>query len=245
MADIDLIQTEHKDRSLHTHCFNIKVFTLLLFQQSKSSLFFSITGMEPDIESKYAHNGKVMVGTAILLFVLTILIIMFNTYVRFCRRRRRALLSHSLPTTSSAEPCLDPSVIKSLPTFSFSAAVHRSLQDCAVCLSEFADGDKVRALPNCNHGFHADCIDAWFASHSTCPLCRTPVQPATACSDAEPGSVPVSEADEGCSSSLGPLIACPRKTLDIVIEVADVERGLDPVTEDDGFRCSFKRFCNA
>ncbi|CAJ1877091.1 unnamed protein product [Sphenostylis stenocarpa] len=200
--------------------------------------------MEPDIESKYAHNGKVMVGTAILLFVLIILIILFNTYVRFCRRRRLALSSHSLPTTSSAEPCLDPSVLKSLPTFSFSAAVHCSLQDCAVCLSEFADGDKGRVLPNCNHAFHANCIDTWFASHSTCPLCRTLVQPVAACPDAEPGSVPVSEAEEGCSSSLPPPIGCPRKPLGIIIEVAEVERGLDPVTGDEGFRCSLKRFCN-
>ena len=211
----------------------------------RASLFFSIMTMVPDIETKYAHNGKVMVGTAILLFLLIILIILFNAYVRFCRRRRRDFLSHSLPTTASAEPRLDPSVIKSLPTFFFSAAVHRSLQDCAVCLSEFADGDKVRTLPNCKHGFHTHCIDAWFASHSTCPLCRTPAQPAKVCSDAEPGSVPVSEADEGCSSSLGPPIACPRKALDVVIEVADVERGLNPATEDDGFRCSLKRFCNA
>ncbi|WVZ04570.1 hypothetical protein V8G54_017916 [Vigna mungo] len=183
--------------------------------------------MEPDIESKYSHNGKVMVGTAILLFLLIILIILFNAYIRYCRRLRRG------------------SLFKSLPTFSFSATVHSSLQDCAVCLSEFADGDKVRVLPNCKHGFHTHCIDEWFASHSTCPLCRTPAQPAKGCSDDEPGSVPVSEADEGCSSSLGTPIACPRKALDVVIEMGDVERGLNTATEDDRFRCSLKRFCNA
>ncbi|BAT86292.1 hypothetical protein LR48_Vigan03g283200 [Vigna angularis] len=166
--------------------------------------------MEPDTESEYAYNCKVMVGTAILVFLLIILIILFNAYLRFCRRRRRVLL------------------FRSLPTFSFSASVHRSLQECAVCLSEFADGDKVRTLPNCKHGFHTHCIDAWFASHSTCPLCRTPAQPAKGCSDNEPGLVPVSGAEEGCSSSLSPPIACPRKTLDVVIEVEDVERGLNP-----------------
>ncbi|XP_040381284.1 RING-H2 finger protein ATL3-like [Oryza brachyantha] len=47
--------------------------------------------------------------------------------------------------------------------------------ECAVCLSEVADGEKVRLLPKCEHGFHVECIDMWFHSHDTCPLCRAPV----------------------------------------------------------------------
>nr|KYP50998.1 RING-H2 finger protein ATL3L [Cajanus cajan] len=188
--------------------------------------------MDPDIESKYAHNGKVMVGTAILLFILILIVIIFHTYVRFCRRRRRLLLSHSLPTSAlaSGEPRLDPAVLKALPTFTFSAA-HRPLEDCAVCLSEFSDGDEGRVLPNCSHAFHAHCIDAWFASHSTCPLCRTTVQPEASGETAEAG--------EGCSSS----VACPRKALElgIIVEVAEVERGSDPVTGDQGLRWTLKR----
>ncbi|RDX95898.1 RING-H2 finger protein ATL5, partial [Mucuna pruriens] len=202
--------------------------------------------MDFDVESRYPHNAKVMVGTAILLFILIIIIIFFHTYVRFCRRRRR-LLSHSLPTAApSKEPCLDPSVIKSLPTFAFSAAAHRSLEDCAVCLSEFADGEQGRSLPNCNHAFHAHCIDTWFGSHSTCPLCRTPVQPGTLNGDTKPGSVTVTvtvpEPGEGCSSSSlpGP-VWCPRKPLGIIVEVPEVERGSDPVTGEQGFRWSLKR----
>ncbi|OMO83007.1 Zinc finger, RING-type [Corchorus capsularis] len=44
--------------------------------------------------------------------------------------------------------------------------------DCPICLGEFAQGDKVRILPNCSHGFHAKCIDIWLLSNSSCPLCR-------------------------------------------------------------------------
>ncbi|ONK77154.1 uncharacterized protein A4U43_C02F3650 [Asparagus officinalis] len=44
--------------------------------------------------------------------------------------------------------------------------------DCPICLGEFADGEKVRVLPKCNHGFHVRCIDTWLASHSSCPTCR-------------------------------------------------------------------------
>ncbi|XP_014495045.1 RING-H2 finger protein ATL5-like [Vigna radiata var. radiata] len=154
---------------------------------------------KPDIESEFAYTF--MVGIAILLVLLIILIVLFNVCVRLCRRCRGALLS------------------RSLPAFSFSATVHGSLQECAVCLSEFADGDKVRALPNCKHGFHTHCIDLWFACNSTCPLCRTPAQPIKGCPDNEPGSVPVSEAEEGCSSSLGPPIACPREALDVIVKI--------------------------
>jgi E3 ubiquitin-protein ligase ATL10/75/76/77/78 len=44
--------------------------------------------------------------------------------------------------------------------------------ECAICLTEFATGDRVRALPHCNHGFHVRCIDRWLAARQTCPTCR-------------------------------------------------------------------------
>ncbi|XP_037432897.1 RING-H2 finger protein ATL74-like [Triticum dicoccoides] len=46
---------------------------------------------------------------------------------------------------------------------------------CAICLSEFVDGEKVRVLPLCGHGFHVRCVDAWLVSHGSCPTCRRPV----------------------------------------------------------------------
>ncbi|XBJ18704.1 hypothetical protein VPH35_009811 [Triticum aestivum] len=46
---------------------------------------------------------------------------------------------------------------------------------CAICLGESADGEKVRVLPQCGHGFHVRCVDAWLVSHSSCPTCRRPV----------------------------------------------------------------------
>ncbi|EPS66911.1 hypothetical protein M569_07866, partial [Genlisea aurea] len=52
-----------------------------------------------------------------------------------------------------------------------------SAAECAVCLAEFDESDVVRLLPKCNHSFHIECIDTWFRSHSTCPLCRSPVEP--------------------------------------------------------------------
>ncbi|KAF0919253.1 hypothetical protein E2562_029023 [Oryza meyeriana var. granulata] len=44
--------------------------------------------------------------------------------------------------------------------------------ECAICLAEFAQGDRVRVLPRCSHGFHVRCIDRWLAARQTCPTCR-------------------------------------------------------------------------
>jgi E3 ubiquitin-protein ligase ATL6/9/15/31/42/55 len=70
--------------------------------------------------------------------------------------------------------------------------------ECAVCLSEFEDGERLRLLlPRCSHAFHPDCIGAWLAGHVTCPVCRCNLEPAsrhkdaTSSSDGEPtGSFP-------------------------------------------------------
>ncbi|GJP36536.1 hypothetical protein CLOM_g21033 [Closterium sp. NIES-68] len=49
--------------------------------------------------------------------------------------------------------------------------------ECAVCLNEFTHGDQLRRLLPCGHGFHVSCIDCWLASHTTCPVCRTSLEP--------------------------------------------------------------------
>ncbi|EFJ19341.1 hypothetical protein SELMODRAFT_39719, partial [Selaginella moellendorffii] len=48
--------------------------------------------------------------------------------------------------------------------------------DCAVCLGDFQEGEDVKILPKCGHGFHVECIDTWLSIHSNvCPLCRAQV----------------------------------------------------------------------
>ncbi|KAL0653168.1 hypothetical protein Bca4012_095859 [Brassica carinata] len=49
---------------------------------------------------------------------------------------------------------------------------------CSICLSEYATKDTVRCLPECEHCFHAECIDAWLKLHSSCPVCRSNPSPA-------------------------------------------------------------------
>ncbi|KAH1104644.1 hypothetical protein GLYMA_13G332800v4, partial [Glycine max] len=72
---------------------------------------------------------------------------------------------------------LESCVINSLPVSQFKKdeveGEHMPVNaDCAICLGEFEEGEWLKLLPNCTHGFHASCIDTWFRSHSNCPLCR-------------------------------------------------------------------------
>ncbi|XP_072979975.1 RING-H2 finger protein ATL60-like [Typha angustifolia] len=70
---------------------------------------------------------------------------------------------------------LEPKAIKALPSMVVGAEELKDSLECPVCLSEISEGEEARILPLCSHGFHLECIDMWLRSHSTCPLCRTPV----------------------------------------------------------------------
>jgi E3 ubiquitin-protein ligase RNF13/E3 ubiquitin-protein ligase RNF167 len=47
--------------------------------------------------------------------------------------------------------------------------------ECAICLSEFVKGDRVRILP-CHHLFHMDEVDSWLIQRKKlCPICKADV----------------------------------------------------------------------
>eukprot|EP01114_Cavostelium_apophysatum_P017761 TRINITY_DN5351_c0_g1_i1.p1 TRINITY_DN5351_c0_g1~~TRINITY_DN5351_c0_g1_i1.p1 ORF type:complete len:403 (-),score=83.00 TRINITY_DN5351_c0_g1_i1:1373-2581(-) len=45
---------------------------------------------------------------------------------------------------------------------------------CAICLSEYEPGDKLRYL-KCEHHFHSDCITTWLKKNKVCPFCKRPI----------------------------------------------------------------------
>ncbi|KAF0902924.1 hypothetical protein E2562_019861 [Oryza meyeriana var. granulata] len=70
-------------------------------------------------------------------------------------------------------------VVSTLPVYAWSKNAGDDCE-CAICLGEVRRGQVVKQLPACTHLFHARCIDKWLMSHATCPVCRTPVDSATA-----------------------------------------------------------------
>jgi E3 ubiquitin-protein ligase RNF38/44 len=73
---------------------------------------------------------------------------------------------------------VDRAVVESLPVFRFGALRgQKEGLECAVCLGRFEPTEALRLLPKCRHGFHVECVDTWLDAHSTCPLCRSRVDP--------------------------------------------------------------------
>ncbi|XP_055823700.1 E3 ubiquitin-protein ligase ATL41-like [Solanum dulcamara] len=138
-------------------------------------------------KNKYDLNSKIMISAIISLSLVVFFVTLLHIYARYVLRRqarRRAELQRVSIITSSAlqiEPPktgLDPSVIASLPVFIFNQPdIQNNSIECTVCLSVLENGETARTLPNCKHVFHAECIDKWFGSHSTCPICRTEAEP--------------------------------------------------------------------
>ncbi|KAJ0255134.1 RING-H2 finger protein ATL46 [Hirschfeldia incana] len=134
-----------------------------------------------------------------VLFVIVILAVLFfisgllHLLVRFLTKHHSSSRSNSrYPEISTSDALqrqlqqlfhlndsgLDQAFIDALPVFHYKEMVggggdsSKEPFDCAVCLCEFTEKDKLRLLPMCSHAFHLNCIDTWLQSNSTCPLCR-------------------------------------------------------------------------
>lgn len=151
---------------------------------------------QKDFKEGYALSGKIMLSAIVVLFFVIILMVCLHLYARWylIRARQRHTRRHRNRTnlvfyvdsaqnptnvTTQVTRGLEETVLKSLPVFVYSGKTHQDPMECAVCLSEFEENETGRTLPKCNHSFHIECIDMWFHSHSTCPLCRSPVEPVT------------------------------------------------------------------
>lgn len=123
-------------------------------------------------------SGIIIIVVIMLLFILVLLVIIFRLYAIRHHFWNHHTTTHStsseLPTLQQRQG-LDPSILRSIKVIQFSAAEAQVGLECSVCLSQLSQGEKARFLPKCNHGFHMQCIDIWFHSHSTCPLCRNVV----------------------------------------------------------------------
>jgi len=134
----------------------------------------SPTGHEQTRPSSSYGQASLDYNLTILAALVCFLIFMIalNKLLRClfsCRRRMVLHLSDGVADTG-----LKKAAMKALPVVAYTATSKPPgvATDCPICLGEFVEGEKVRVLPECNHGFHLECIDEWLVSHSSCPMCR-------------------------------------------------------------------------
>lgn len=130
----------------------------------------------------------------VILFIIVVLAVVFfvvailHLLIRFLLKKQRSAQSQNypeMPTSGNAfqrqlqqlfhlhDSGLDQAYIDALPVFLYKDIMGlKEPFDCAVCLCEFSEQDKLRLLPLCSHAFHIHCIDTWLLSNSSCPLCR-------------------------------------------------------------------------
>ncbi|MCO5572228.1 hypothetical protein L7F22_025980 [Adiantum nelumboides] len=134
-------------------------------------------------------SGKLLVAAIIVIFCCAFFIVTLHIFGKWLwRSRTRNFISRQQQGDFQAHAPigLSKAAIASLPTFIYTEAANMAdtiddmsqstgSLECAVCLSEFQQDEKGRVLPSCKHCFHIECIDMWFYSHSTCPLCRAMV----------------------------------------------------------------------
>ncbi|CAL5214556.1 unnamed protein product [Lathyrus oleraceus] len=130
-------------------------------------------------------DSNVVMIIAVLLCVF-ICLLALNSIIRCaCALRISNVAINSNESSSSSSSSSSPQLankgikkkaLKKFPKVTYSTELKLKLPgldtECVICLSEFRNGEKVRVLPKCNHGFHVCCIDKWLKEHSSCPKCR-------------------------------------------------------------------------
>nr|CAB3483840.1 unnamed protein product [Digitaria exilis] len=131
-----------------------------------------------------------ILGTALLLLSYYLFLTRCGLLFFFCRTTTRIVSVQDddgqppRRSSSGGGGGLDGAAIRRIPTLRYGRRSKcSSSEECAVCLADFRDGERLRLLPACLHAFHIDCIDAWLQSNANCPLCRAPVVAITSSDD--------------------------------------------------------------
>ncbi|CAA3021906.1 RING-H2 finger ATL74-like [Olea europaea subsp. europaea] len=114
-------------------------------------------------------DTDMVVILAVLLCALVVVLGLNLLVRRTLRRRSEEQVEAPLAPTVTG---LKKQVLRQLPMVVYGPRANISETECPICLGEYVEGEKIRVLPKCNHGFHVRCIDTWLVSHSSCPICR-------------------------------------------------------------------------
>ncbi|XP_045823945.1 RING-H2 finger protein ATL78-like [Trifolium pratense] len=125
-------------------------------------------------------DSNVVMILGVLLCAL-ICSLALNSIIRCALRFSNVSINNNSLSSSSNSPTdelvhkgIKKKALKKFPTMNYSTELKLPSLDteCMICISEFTNGEKMRILPKCNHGFHVRCIDKWLKEHSSCPKCR-------------------------------------------------------------------------
>ncbi|KDP43788.1 hypothetical protein JCGZ_22415 [Jatropha curcas] len=131
-------------------------------------------------EAVNVESDFVVILAALLCALICVVGLIAVARCAWLRRGSGGSTSRSTSQAAAvANKGLKKKIVQSLPKFTYGATAAGggssckfASTECAICLGEFAEGDEVRILPQCGHGFHVGCIDTWLGSHSSCPSCR-------------------------------------------------------------------------
>ncbi|KAJ7548158.1 hypothetical protein O6H91_07G000600 [Diphasiastrum complanatum] len=130
-------------------------------------------------DSGPAMSLKILLVSMVGLVLLMLLAALMQLYVRWVwvgyEWGRAIDVQDPERIQEAAARGLDKGVLEALPTFAYTKKSMKESIECSVCISEFQENETGRLLPKCNHRFHTACIDMWFHSNSSCPLCRASV----------------------------------------------------------------------
>ncbi|XP_027368399.1 RING-H2 finger protein ATL34-like [Abrus precatorius] len=178
-----------KESPLRLHRFDqvhtwLALLNLLLIQISPSVTAQPVT---PTVDPDSNKSAATIMAIVAVMFLISGLLSLFSRKCTDRQAQTQARLDLTLPTGGSGnrsrtEPNgLNQEIIDTFPTFLYSDVkglkTGKDTLACAVCLNEFQDDETLRMLPKCCHVYHVVCIDAWLASHSTCPVCRANLVP--------------------------------------------------------------------
>ncbi|KAG5045472.1 hypothetical protein AAZX31_06G095500 [Glycine max] len=170
----------HHDLLLLFYFFLLTEFPSPLTAQLPDTLTPPSPQQQEDRFARLKFDKSMAIVLVILVAVFFVLGFL-SVYTRQCAERRmRGRFDISI-SISRRQRGLDREIIETFPTFVYSTVkslkLGRATLECAVCLNEFEEVETLRFIPNCSHVFHSECIDAWLANHSTCPVCRANLFP--------------------------------------------------------------------
>lgn len=144
--------------------------------RASRSLLSTLTAAAPPPEAVAVESDLVVILAALLCALICVVGLIAVARCACLRRGSGGTDQHNGGAHSLANKGLKKKILHSLPRFTYTVdgggVAKFTSVECAICLGEFVEGNEIRVLPQCGHGFHVGCIDTWLGSHSSCPSCR-------------------------------------------------------------------------